>query len=55
MVRTIYVSKNIVMVYLIIKFLFKFLYSLDNSEVDFVVKEFFESKVNDKKVDEIFR
>lgn len=42
------------MIYLIIKFLFKFLYSLDNEIVDDVVTEFFDSKVNDKKVKEVF-
>lgn len=42
------------MIYLIIKFLFKFLYSLDNEIVDEVVKEFFDSKVNEKKVNEVF-
>ncbi|CAD8090063.1 unnamed protein product [Paramecium primaurelia] len=54
LVRTIYASKNLIMVFLIIKFLFKFLYSLDNEIVDEVVKEFFDSKVNDKKVNEVF-
>ncbi|CAD8104412.1 unnamed protein product [Paramecium sonneborni] len=54
-IRTIYASKNLIMVFINIKFLFKFLYSLDNEIVDEVVKEFFDSKVNDKKVREVFR
>jgi hypothetical protein len=43
------------MVYLIVKFLFKFLYSLDDDVIEDVIREFFESRVGERKVEEVMR
>lgn len=55
LIRTLYVSKNLIMVYLIVKFLFKFLYSLDDDVIEDVIREFFESRVGERKVEEVMR
>lgn len=43
------------MVHLIVKFLFKFLYSLDDEIIEDVIREFFDSRVGDRKVEEVMR
>lgn len=54
LIRTLYVSKNLIMVYLIVKFLFKFLYSLDDDVIEDVIREFFESRVGERKVKKLW-
>lgn len=43
------------MIYLIVKFIFRLLYSIDETKLEPIITELNGVKINDKKLDEIFK
>ncbi|CAD8067857.1 unnamed protein product [Paramecium sonneborni] len=54
-IRSIYYSKNLIIIYHLLQFLFNFLFSVEKPESDALHKELLETVINGKRIDEIFQ
>ncbi|CAD8050953.1 unnamed protein product [Paramecium primaurelia] len=54
-IRSIYYTKNLIIIYHLLQFLFNFLFSVEKPESDALHKELLETVINGKRIDEIFQ
>ncbi|CAK65839.1 unnamed protein product (macronuclear) [Paramecium tetraurelia] len=54
-IRSIYYTKNLIIIYHLLQFLFNFLFSVEKPESDALNKELLETVINGKRIDEIFQ
>ncbi|CAD8150861.1 unnamed protein product [Paramecium octaurelia] len=54
-IRSIYYTKNLIIIYHLLQFLFNFLFSVEKPESDSLHKELLETVINGKRIDEVFQ
>ncbi|CAD8063926.1 unnamed protein product [Paramecium sonneborni] len=54
-IRSIYYTKNLIIIYHLLQFLFNFLFSVEKPESETLHKELLETVINGKRIDEIFQ